>query len=43
DERSTWRGTLAITALVLAVAWAAYFVVYGKPPLDLPALLATLR
>lgn len=43
DERSTWRGTLAITLLVLAVAWAAYYVVYGKPPLDLPALLATLR
>jgi hypothetical protein len=43
DERSTWRGTLAIAVLVLAVAWAAYCVVYGKPPLDLPALTAKLK
>jgi hypothetical protein len=43
DERSTWRGTLAITAFVLGLAWAAYFVVYGKPPLDLPALVTSMR
>ena len=43
DERSTWRGTLVITVLVLGVAWAAYTVVYGKPPVDVPALMATFR
>lgn len=43
DERSTWRGTLAIAVLVLALAWAAYYVVYGKPPLDLPALITAMR
>ncbi|MDZ4775665.1 MAG: hypothetical protein SGJ23_02655 [Alphaproteobacteria bacterium] len=41
DERSTWRGTLLLTVLILGVAWSAYYVVVGKP-VDLNAVMAAL-
>lgn len=43
DERSTWRGTLLLTVLLTGIAWSAWFVVTGKPPVDLLALIAGLR
>lgn len=43
DERNTWRGTLLLSVLVAAAAWGAYFVAFGKPPLDVMAFIAGLR
>lgn len=43
DERNTWRGTLLLSLLIAGVVWGAYFVVNGKPPLDVMALIAGLR
>jgi hypothetical protein len=43
DERSTWRGTLLLTVMLIGVAWSAYYVAFGKPPLDVMALIAGLK
>lgn len=43
DERNTWRGTLLLSVLLTGVAWGAYVAAFGRPPLDILALIAGLR
>jgi hypothetical protein len=43
DERSTWRGTLLIAVVLFGLAWSAYTVAMGAPPVDVMALIAGLR
>lgn len=43
DERSTWRCTLLLTVILFGLAWSAYVVAMGKPPVDLMAFIAGLQ